>query len=481
MLVMGVDLGTSGARALITDGSGVVVAAGRGKLPPTPVHPLGWREQVAQDWWRAVRGAIRRAVAGLEQSGHRAGQIRAVGVTSTSGTVLLVDRMGRPLTAALLYNDPRSAQEAAEVDQAGLALWTELGYRMNASFALPKALWLKRHRRSQWEAARHLVHAADFLAGRLTDQWGMTDFSTALKTGYDLIRLRWPAEILRTLDLDEELLPRVLSPGEPLGHVTLGASLQTGLPEGIPVVGAMTDGCASQLAAGAVAPGQWSTTIGSTLVVKGVTRELLQDPLGVVYCHRHPQGWWMPGGAGNTGGAVLADRFGRSRLAGLARRASFPSNLLCYPLPGKGERFPFASREAEGFLLGRPQSPSEEYAACLEGIGYVERYAYEVLQRMGAEIEGPVSSAGGGAGSEVWLQVRADILGRPVIVPAVPEAAFGAAMLAAMHGSGLSLVETARAMVSIAAEYEPRPAMSARYAEQYAAFCRELKARGYVN
>jgi len=480
MLVMGIDLGTSGTRVMVVDPNGQVIAWARTNLKAGPALPAGWREQDPLDWWRALRLACRRALTDLRSRGRQVEEIRAVSVTSTSGTVVLLDGSGSPLRPALMYNDSRAGAEAREVDETGRALWSRLGYRMNASFALPKLLWLKRHEPENWERARYVVHAADYLAGRMTGQPGVSDFSNCLKAGYDLVGLRWPTDVLQRLDLDLRLFPAVVAPGESMGSVCAQASAQLGLPQRIPVVAGMTDGCASQIAAGAVQVGAWSTTIGSTLVVKGVSRSLICDPTGAVYCHRHPEGYWMPGGAGNTGGAVLVERFGRRRLSTLSNRSHFPTSLLCYPLVGKGERFPFLNPQAEGFVFGEPTSEVELFAAHLEGIACVERLAYDRLKALGAEVSGPVASSGGGGSSPVWLQVRADVLGRTLALPQTPEASFGAAVIAVAHVTGATVSEAAATMVRTVATYEPRSAMVRLYDDRYARFVEALRERQYI-
>lgn len=480
MLVMGIDLGTSGTRVMVVDGSGHVIAGARADLNAGPALQPGWREQDPLEWWRSLRRACRRALTDLRSCGRQVNEIQAVSVTSTSGTVVLLDAFGVPLRPALMYNDARSGAEGREVDEAGRALWTRLGYRMNASFALPKLLWLKRHEPREFERAHFFVHAADYLAGRITGQPGVSDFSNSLKAGYDLVGLRWPTDVLARLDLDPRLFPEVVAPGEAMGSVSAEASTQLGLPKGIPVVAGMTDGCTSQIAAGAVRVGAWSTTIGTTLVVKGVSRSLICDPTGAVYCHRHPQGYWMPGGAGNTGGAILMERFGRQRLVSLSKRAHFPTGVLCYPLPGKGERFPFMCADAEGFTLGESGSEAELFAAHLEGIAYVERLAYDRLAALGAEVSGPVASSGGGGASPVLLQVRADVLGRLLTLPETPEAGFGAAVIAAAHVTGTTLSDAAATMVRTVATYEPRSALAGSYDDRYGRFIEALRERQYI-
>ncbi|MBE3563866.1 MAG: FGGY-family carbohydrate kinase [Hydrogenibacillus schlegelii] len=542
MAVMGIDLGTSGVRALIVGEDGVPLAEGRAPLS-SPDRPMpGRMEQPAEVWWPQVERAVRQALqayradgagqtptgggraapgAGPEtQTGSemtRAGktgrarpELRALSVTGTSGTVVFLGRDGRPLRPAILYGDLRAVREAAEVDAAGRSLWRRLGYRMTPAFALPKVLWVKRHEPAVWKETARVVHAADYVVGLLTGEAGVTSESDALKMGFDLLERRWPSEVLTALGIDPARLPRVVPSGTVLGAIGRWAAERTGLPVGLPVVAGMTDGATSQLAAGAAEPGTWASVIGSTLVVKGVTRSLLADPDGGVYAHRHPDGWWMPGGASNAGGQALVERFGANRLERLSRLARFPSPYLVYPLAGRGERFPFLAPAAEGFVVpvadptgrsgtspGPTIAPAAEaamaakreteereeaalFAGYLEGMGYIERLALERLLSLGAVIEGPIRVAGGTVRNRAWLRVRASILNRPLSVPAVPKAAYGAAILAGAYVLRQSVAETVGAWVRPVEVIEPDPDRASLYEARYRRFVEALRTRGFL-
>jgi sugar (pentulose or hexulose) kinase len=244
----------------------------------------------------------------------------------------------------------------------------------------------------------------------------------------------------------------------------------------------MTDGCASQISSGAAAPGQYNTTIGTTLVIKGVSERLLLDPLGRIYCHRHPAGWWLPGGASNTGAECLSVEFGPEATAELSPRALevSPTGLVSYPLVGRGERFPFRNPDAEGFLLGEPRSRLHAFAARLEGVACLERLAYETLEELGARIGETVFTAGGGSASDAWLQIRADTLNRTIRRPAQTGAAMGAAILAASLQRYGDLSQATRAMVNVDSEVAPRGGYVDAYEETYRGFRTELSRRGYV-
>jgi sugar (pentulose or hexulose) kinase len=299
------------------------------------------------------------------------------------------------------------------------------------------------------------------------------------------------------LKLPVEKLPRVVAPGEVVGAVTTQAAQVTGLCPGTLVVAGMTDGCAAQIAAGAVAPGDWNSTLGTTLVIKGVTGQLLRDPDGRIYSHRHPDGYWLPGGASNVGGEILAIRFPEADLVALDRRAAdlSPTGFVAYPLARRGERFPFVHPGAEGFVLPFLPVPGQRagsavtspgidratlYTACLEGVAYVERLGYETLESLGAIVGDVIRAAGGGARSDVWLQIRADVLKRQLLRPVETGAAMGAAILAASRTHYDGVIPAARAMVKIERSVQPRPALVERYEERYQRFCAVCAERGYL-
>jgi sugar (pentulose or hexulose) kinase len=311
---LGLDLGTQSARALAVSGSGAPLACGS-----CPLHSRrdGARhEQDPEEWWSALATACREAIAGL------AGRsVAGLALCGTSGTIVLVDQDGEALTPGVMYDDGRATGEVERVAEAGAELWDALGYRMQPSWALPKLLWLLRERPDELRGAG-LAHQVDFVLRRLVGPGVPSDSSHALKTGYDLLDDSWPHEVMSALGVPDGLLPDVVAPGTRLGEVNRAGAEATGIAEGTTVWAGMTDGCAAQIAAGALAVGSWNSVLGTTLGLKGVTPELLRDPLGTIYSHRSPDGHWLPGGASSTGAGVLSARFPDADLEALDRLAA---------------------------------------------------------------------------------------------------------------------------------------------------------------
>ncbi|MBT2489039.1 carbohydrate kinase [Streptomyces sp. ISL-96] len=459
---LGIDLGTQSVRAVVATTRGHVL--GSGSAPLTGRRTGVRHEQDPADWWSAVRAATRGALTGVQ-----ARRLRALAVCSTSGTVLLTHAYGDPLTPGLMYDDGRAAPEA---DEAGVP----------PSWGLPKALWLARRRNG---TTVRLSHQADTVTARLTGGPVATDSSHALKTGYDLERDTWPEEALAQLGLPVALFPEVVRPGTCLGKVTEAASAETGIPAGTLVIAGMTDGCAAQIASGALRPGSWNSVLGTTLVLKGVSTVPVRDSTGIVYNHRSPDGNWLPGGASSVGAGALTAAFPGADPARLDRLAAHhePSVALAYPLTSRGERFPFRAPDATAFLLNGGTSEGDRWAAMLQGIGYAERLCLDYLHYLGAPVEGPLTFTGGAARSAYWNRLRADILGRPARIPEQTEPALGMAILAAHgagEGAGPSLADTAEAMVRIRETVHPRPDRTAAFAAPYARLITELTHRGWL-
>lgn len=483
MLVAGLDIGTQGVRVLLADLSGRVLAEAESPFPREMTLPQasGAFEQDPRHWRKALLGALREATARLSALGHSPEEIVALSAAGTSGTLCLVDTAGEPVSPALMYSDSRA--EVSAVRSCGAAWEEALGTQFGASFGLCKLVWVARHRPARLEAARWILSPADLALGWLSGIWGVSDWTNALKMGYDVTARAWPAFIGQALGLPTEKLPRIDAPGTPIGSVSAQAAAETGLsPRTLVALGA-TDGNASQCASGAVSLGEWNSTLGTTLVLKGVSSHLVRDPLGRVYCHLHPDGaLWLPGGASNTGGDALAQRFRPEVLQALNAAAleRMPTDLIVYPLARKGERFPFSAPEAQGFILGEPEDEVTLYTAHLEGLAYVERLAYETVSALGAPVGGVIYATGGVTHSRAALQIRADVLQRELAVPAVPSAAMGAAILAARAAAYASVREAAQAMVRIAERVAPRPEFAAPYAERYALFVKACRERGYL-
>ncbi|HTJ12377.1 MAG TPA: FGGY-family carbohydrate kinase [Dinghuibacter sp.] len=442
---IGIDIGTQGARVVLVNDAGELLASASEAFPLTV---RSREEQSPYHWWEATLRALR--------SVHRPDVspfVKAISVSSTSGTVIPVDAMHRPLHHALMYSDRRAAAHPLFHTFGGLARMT---------------WWVDRYPDKAIHVHRWL-HAADYITGELSDTWGVTDYTNAYKSGYDLNDLRWREPLPG--------LPAVLPTGSVIGTLRPELAAGLGLPDGVAITNGITDGCASQIASGAIRPGQWNTTIGTTMVIKGVTTKEISN--GVLYSHRHPDGYWMPGGASNTGADWVTGEFGYALDAfNQSAMELMPTGLAAWPLRVEGERFPFLAPEARGF-----EAPTDDravrYTANMEGVAYLERYAYEMIGRLCGEPVKAVFTAGGASNSEAWLTIRCNVLNKPIHKTKEASAAMGAAILAATPHHG-SLTEAVTRMVTVDKTLMPRRHLVAAYEHGYWEFIHILRHKGYI-
>ncbi|OGO33415.1 MAG: hypothetical protein A2Z16_00880 [Chloroflexi bacterium RBG_16_54_18] len=479
-VVVGIDLGTQGVRVMAFRPDGILVTSEHTRLTGNyPDLPPGWHQQNPEEWWQAVVSCLQKS----SLSWPTGTSVDALCVTSTSGSLVALDRSGQPLYPAIMYNDNRSHSYVAEVQAAGVEIEKKLGYAFNTSFALPKIVWLAREQPEVFSKARYLVSPTDFITGRLGADYNHSDTSNALKTGYDLLADEWPGFIQRDLNIPLERLPQVCLPGKVIGKISNSGARQSGLLKGTPLIAGATDGVAAQIASGALTPGAWNSALGTTLVIKGITENLLVDPQQRIYCHRHPAGWWMPGGASNTGAEWIKVEFSDQDPSMLDQLAEglVPTRITRYPLARKGERFPFFAPQAQGFCIGEPGSQLEAFAAGLEGLAMLERMAYETLSQIGAQVSENIYITGGGARSDLWSTIRASTLQRTLVRPAIRETAMGAALLAASAVWYGDLSEAARRIVRYDREFEPQVRLHENYQEKYGRFKHEMQLRGYYS
>jgi sugar (pentulose or hexulose) kinase len=420
-----VDLGTSGCRAIAIDGGGRPLAERRVALP-LPVSPRdGWFEQDSEIWWRGVCEALGALTADLPD--HR---VDTLAVDGTSGTLLLADPCGEPLTPALMYNDRRAIDAAARV---AVSAPPESPAR-GAGSSLSKLLYLAD--RATGPRPCHALHQADWVAARLTGQAGLSDWNNALKLGYDPEGLTWPGWVTDLIP-GWVRLPRVLAPGETIAAVEPRWAACLGLSPTTRVVAGTTDSTAAAIAAGAAVPGDAVTCLGTTLVVKVVSDRPLRSAAHGVYSHRFGS-HWLAGGASNSGGGVLRAYFDPGSLEALSRRIDpgRPSGLDYYPLPCRGERFPRNDPDLSPRLSPIPSDPVRLLHGLLEGIARIEAEAYALLESLGGPRPTRVLTTGGGAANDTWRRLRERLLGVPVERAPYEEAAYGAALCAARSTGG---------------------------------------------
>lgn len=420
MYFLGIDFGTSGARACVIDAAGAVVHADH--------RDFGSLEEYARAglWREALWDLVATLPPAIRMS------LSDIAVDGTSGTLIACDEALDPRAPPLLYNDDRAVDEAALIARTATP-----GHPAAAvTSGLAKMLWLKK--RLGLTGARLYVNQADWLAGLLSGRVGMTDYHNALKLGLDLDTLQWPAWVEYLADID--YLPVPIAPGARLGTVSRPRARYLGVNPGCMVHAGTTDSIAAFLAAGVTASGEAVTSLGSTLVVKLLSDTRVESVAHGVYSH-----WfgsrWLAGGASNAGGAVLRQFFDDRQLAALSERIDpdLASPLDYVPLPKTGERFPVNDPTLAPRLGPRPDDDAAFLHGLLESLAGIEARGYALLATLGAHPLVRVETAGGGAQNPAWTRIRERLLGVPVAPAGHTDAAYGAARLAR---DGLRLFET---------------------------------------
>lgn len=404
---LGIDFGTSGARACAISADKAVCWEQRvsfaDAVNQTPEH---WREAL-QFLLAALPPALAKNLHGIALDG-------------TSGTVLLCNAQLAPVSPALLYHDTRAELEAAQLK----ILAPKNNIVCSASSGLAKFLWLTQ----RYPDAQHFLHQADWLTAQLTGVVS-SDYHNALKTGYDIANLCWPAW-LRALP-NAHQLPKVLAPGALIARITPDVAARFGIAPACKIYAGTTDSIAAFMASEVADTDVGVTSLGTTLVLKQLSRVRVEASEYGIYSHRYGN-LWLVGGASNAGAGVLKNYFSDTQLATLSAQidAQKTSPLDYYPLPKTGERFPTNDVNFAPRLSPRPDDDAEFLHGILQGLARIEADSYAKLNQLGAGKISHIVSCGGGAKNLTWQAIRARHCGVAVNIAAHSEAAYGAALLA---------------------------------------------------
>lgn len=416
-LFLGIDVGTSGVRAIAIDAAGDVVAESRVLLPPAIHTDNGGCEQVPELWWQGCCDVLTQLFTKTSPS-----RIKSVAIDATSSTVLLADKNGEPVGRATMYNDSRSQAEAERIKRVAPSESAAHG----ASSTLAKVLRLK----SSGIKFHFVLHQADWLVGKLCGRYGLSDENNCIKLGYDAINKCWP-NWLERLGVDKNQLPQVATPGTPIGFVSESICQRFNFKPDTAMIAGTTDSTAAFLATGAQEPGDAVTSLGSTLVTKVISEKPLFSPQHGVYAQPYGNNWLIGGGS-SSGGAVLLHYFSSAQLAEMTPKLNptQSTGLDYYPLIKPGERFPVNDPNLKPALSPRPTDDAVFFQGMLEGMARIEQQAYRLLETLGAPYPQTVRSAGGGRQNPVWTEIRQKQLNTKFITAKYHEAAYGSALLA---------------------------------------------------
>jgi xylulokinase len=460
--LLGIDIGTSGTKTLICDEEGAVLATAMAEHPISSPRP-GWSEQNPQDWWDASCKATK---AVLRKAKIKAGDIGAIGLSGQMhGSVFLGDGV-KALRPALLWNDQRTAEQCQEIESkaGGRAALIELvANPALTGFTAPKILWVRQHEPKVYARTKHILLPKDYIRFRMTGEYA-TEVSDASGTLLlDVVNRGWSSRLLELLEIDRSLLPRLHESPEITGTLSAAAADEMGLVAGIPVVGGAGDQAAGAVGNGIVAAGIVSATLGTSGVVFAHSEQPTRDPQGRVHtmCHAVPGKWCVFGCMLSAGGSFqwLRNQLGQAEISAAKKRRVDPYELLVaeaqaapigceglFFLPYlTGERCPHPDPLARGGWIGLTARSTRAMLirSLLEGVTFGMRDALEIMRQMGISIS-QVRASGGGARSDFWRHLQADIYNSPIVLTnAVEGPAYGVALLAGVGAGVWSSVEEA--------------------------------------
>jgi xylulokinase len=482
-LFLGIDVGTSGVKAILVGPEGTVVAARTAPLSLDTPRP-GWAEQDPEAWWVASQAAIQGVLAQ-----QPAARVAAVGISGQMHSSVFLDRAGTVIRPALLWCDGRTTPECREiVERAGgedrLRAW--VCNPALEGFTLPKVLWLRNHEPAAFGRLATVLMAKDFVRLRLTGAVGTEPSDASGTLMFDPAGMRWSREMMEAVGLPPSLLPDVGGSSEVLGRVTAQAAKLTGLAAGTPVVGGGADNACGAAGVGAVTPGDGVASWGTSGTVLAPTAEPHVDPglRAHTFCHVTPGLWYVMGVVLSAGGAFAwyRDQFARD-LAGTDQRdallveeaAGVPAGAegVTFLPYLQGERTPHRDASLRAAFVGLSLAHSRAHLtrAVLEGVCFALRDSLAILQELGIAPR-YLLLTGGGAKSAFIRRLQADVFGLPVTTVSREEgAAYGAALLAAVGaGAFPDLGAAARRTLERAPLMDPDPEAHREYGELYARF-----------
>jgi len=482
----GIDVGTSGAKAMLVSEEGRVVSQGYAEYPTTHPRP-GWAEQAPELWWRAVCAATRQMLKGAGQ----APPIAAVSVSAQAPTMIALDAAGIAIHPALIWMDRRADEQAVRLGErfGSASIHQRTGNRPDPFYVAAKILWYRENEPELFRRTRSFIQINGYINLRLTGSYSMDPVHAALLQLRRWDRDEYDAELCDACGVEPEQFPEVKQGHEFIGEVSRSAAEECGLPAGTRVVCGTVDGSAAALEAGAVDEGIAAEMSGTSTVLLVPNSRALTDPALIAMPHALPDAWLLLG-AMSTSGACL--RWFSDELAvhesETARRAGTDVFALLTDAAAKvplgsggviflpymmGERSPIWQTTARGVFFGLTLSTRREemVRAVFEGTAFAFYHNVETAKRSGAGLS-EIRSVGGGSHNELWTQMKADVTGVPFVsLEQGAGAPFGDALLAGL-GAGVwpDLREVLARTVRVSRRHEPRLEFTDRYRERYSVF-----------
>jgi xylulokinase len=465
MKFLGIDVGTGGSRAVLIDSKGTVMASSTVEHIPFASPQIGWAEQDPQDWWRASSQAIRKV---LKAENVKADEIAAVGLSGQMHGAVFLSESDEVLRPSIIWCDQRTEKQCLDLTrEIGKEKLLELvSNPALPNFTLTKMLWLRENEPEKWRQVRSVLLPKDYVRFRLTGDKA-TDVADASGTlMLDVKGRKWSKELLSMLGISDSLLPALYESTEITGLISSDCAAETGLIAGTPVVAGAGDNAAGAVGTGIVRVGSVSATIGTSGVIFAVTNQPSIDLKGRIhtFCHAIPDRWHV---TGVTQAAGLSFRWFRDNFAShesydslikVAEEVAPGADGLLWTPYLMGERTPHIDSTVRASLIGLTASHTKAHIvrAILEGVAFSLRDSIEIFKELNIPIE-TIRLSGGGARSQLWRQIQADVYGQEVETIAAEEgAAFGAALLAAVGVRAWDTIDEACSeTICVAEKIEP--------------------------
>jgi len=472
-MYLGIDLGTSGVKALLMDDAQRIVASANSSLDVSRPH-LGWSEQAPADWIRATGEAV-----GALKASHprEVAAVKGIGLSGQMHGATLLDAEDKVLRPCILWNDTRSHAEAAALD-ADPRFRSITGNIVFPGFTAPKLAWVRNNEPDVFAKVAKVLLPKDFLRLWLAGEH-ISEMSDAAGTAWlDVAGRRWSADLLAATDLDEGQMPRLVEGSGQAGMLRDELAARWGMGAGVVIAGGAGDNAASACGMGTVKPGEAFASLGTSGVLFAANGAYLPNPESAVhtFCHALPNAWhqmgvilaatdslnWLAGITGRSAGELTGE-------LGDALRA--PSGVTFLPYIS-GERTPHNDAAIRGVFSGldRESDRAALTQAVLEGVAFAFRDSLEALASAGTKLT-RVTAIGGGSRSRYWLKAIATALGLPVDLPADGDfgAAFGAARLGLIAAEGADPFAVCTAPAT-AETIEPDTALAGAYADAHARY-----------
>jgi xylulokinase len=467
---IGIDVGTSGTKALAINPQGEILAEASAGYPLHHPKPL-WSEQDPEDWWQATIKVIQAVV---KKAKLKPAEVKAIGLSGQMHGSVFLDKNDKVIRRALLWNDQRTEAECAEIEKRAGGRKPLIKLVANPAltgFTAPKILWLRNHEPKNFARLAKVLLPKDEIRRRLTGEYATEVSDASGMLLLDVVKRKWSKQLLSKLELDENLLGTCYESEEVTGKLTKDTAKLLGLTTDCVVVGGAGDCAAGAIGNGIVKTGLLNTSLGTSGVVFAYSDAPQFDPEGRLhtFCHAVRGKWHMMGVTLCAGGSLqwfhdnvcAVDRKGKSIYDELTQcAAEVPAGcegLQFLPYLA-GERTPHLDPKARGAFVGLTLSHTRGHLtrAIMEGVTYSLRDSFEIMSSLGVPVK-QIRASGGGSKNPFWRQMQADVFGKPVFAMVADEgAAYGVALLAAVGaGEYKDIAEACAATIKTADESKP--------------------------